>query len=105
MFLLQVAAVESGLHLQIHCPAVTIMKALFLLAMFLSGLIAYTHAAERPNILVIIADDLGYADIGVHGGKSVPTVEPPPALGERSPSILYRDPSHRARSCGKTNMS
>ncbi|HEY7423090.1 MAG TPA: sulfatase-like hydrolase/transferase [Gemmataceae bacterium] len=27
----------------------------------------------KPNILVIIADDLGYGDIGVHGGKDVPT--------------------------------
>jgi arylsulfatase A-like enzyme len=27
----------------------------------------------QPNVLVIIADDLGYADIGVHGGKEVPT--------------------------------
>jgi len=29
--------------------------------------------ATQPNVLVIIADDLGYADIGVHGGKQVPT--------------------------------
>jgi arylsulfatase A-like enzyme len=27
----------------------------------------------KPNILLIVADDLGYSDIGVHGGKSVPT--------------------------------
>ena len=27
----------------------------------------------RPNILVIVADDLGYGDIGVHGGREVPT--------------------------------
>ena len=27
----------------------------------------------KPNILVILADDLGFADIGVHGGKEVPT--------------------------------
>jgi arylsulfatase A-like enzyme len=27
----------------------------------------------KPNILVIVADDLGYGDIGVHGGKAVPT--------------------------------
>jgi arylsulfatase A-like enzyme len=27
----------------------------------------------KPNILVIVADDLGYADIGVHGGKDVTT--------------------------------
>lgn len=30
-------------------------------------------AAPQPNVLVVIADDLGYADIGVHGGKEVPT--------------------------------
>ncbi len=30
-------------------------------------------AAEKPNILVIVADDLGFADLGVHGGKAVPT--------------------------------
>jgi arylsulfatase A-like enzyme len=30
-------------------------------------------AADKPNILVIVADDLGYADIGIHGGKVVPT--------------------------------
>ncbi len=34
---------------------------------------AETRPASRPNILVIVADDLGYADIGVHGGKEVPT--------------------------------
>jgi len=39
---------------------------------------ATSHAAEpakptKPNILVIVADDLGYGDIGVHGGKDVPT--------------------------------
>lgn len=28
---------------------------------------------ERPNILVILADDLGYADIGVHGCEDIPT--------------------------------
>lgn len=30
-------------------------------------------AGSRPNILVIVADDLGYADIGVHGSREVPT--------------------------------
>jgi len=32
-----------------------------------------TGKPTRPNILVIVADDLGYHDIGVHGGRDVPT--------------------------------
>src|SRR6266566_2301725 len=35
----------------------------------------HTADAQRrpPNILVIVADDMGYADIGVHGSKDIPT--------------------------------
>jgi arylsulfatase A-like enzyme len=29
--------------------------------------------AGKPDILVIVADDLGYADLGVHGGRDLPT--------------------------------
>jgi arylsulfatase A-like enzyme len=43
----------------------------------LLGLTAALHSAEspqsRPNILVILSDDMGYADIGVHGCKDIPT--------------------------------
>jgi arylsulfatase A-like enzyme len=28
---------------------------------------------RQPNIVVIVADDMGYADIGVHGSKDIPT--------------------------------
>src|SRR5262245_6938285 len=34
---------------------------------------AVLRAADRPNILVIVGDDMGYADVGVHGCKDIPT--------------------------------
>jgi len=30
-------------------------------------------AAERPNVIFIVADDLGYGELGAFGGKEVPT--------------------------------
>src|SRR5262245_36679658 len=34
---------------------------------------AVAAAARKPNVLVIVGDDMGYADIGVHGCKDIPT--------------------------------
>jgi arylsulfatase A-like enzyme len=31
------------------------------------------HAAKKPNIIIFLADDLGYADIGVNGCQDIPT--------------------------------
>ncbi|MEX2174942.1 MAG: sulfatase-like hydrolase/transferase [Pirellulaceae bacterium] len=42
-----------------------------LAAMLLMALPAV--AAARPNILVIVGDDMGYADIGPHGCQDIPT--------------------------------
>ena len=47
------------------------------LAVFLIGLLAApdaaAQAARKPNVIVILADDLGYSDLGCQGGKDVPT--------------------------------
>jgi arylsulfatase A-like enzyme len=47
-----------------------------MVAFVLSGLVLMTGlaaAATGPNVLVIVADDLGYADVGFQGSKVVPT--------------------------------
>jgi arylsulfatase A-like enzyme len=35
--------------------------------------VAPLAAAPRPNVVLIVGDDMGYADIGVHGCRDIPT--------------------------------
>ena len=44
----------------------------FLFLLFACALASPIHAAQ-PNIVVILADDMGYADLGIHGCKDIPT--------------------------------
>ena len=44
---------------------------LALVALVLAG--ASISAARQPNIVILLADDLGYADVGFHGCRDIPT--------------------------------
>ena len=48
---------------------------LVLLNAFLLSALCIRHSAfaAQPNVLILLADDLGYADIGVQGCKDIPT--------------------------------
>jgi arylsulfatase A-like enzyme len=55
----------------LRCIADSLALALF--ASATTAAAAATATNNKPNILVIIADDLGYADIGANGGTEIPT--------------------------------
>lgn len=48
------------------------MKSLWT-ALMLMAICHIGAAAEKPNIIIFLADDLGYADIGVNGCQDIPT--------------------------------
>ncbi|MCD6049341.1 MAG: sulfatase [Verrucomicrobia bacterium] len=48
-------------------------KHLFLVIALFASLVAASAAESKPNILFIVGDDMGYADVGFHGCKDIPT--------------------------------
>ncbi|MCX6851676.1 MAG: sulfatase-like hydrolase/transferase, partial [Verrucomicrobia bacterium] len=47
------------------------MKSFFILTLLLLG--TFAHAADKPNIIFILADDMGYGDAGCFGQKTLTT--------------------------------
>lgn len=50
----------------------TVIRGLIVVALVGASLSAARAAAPRPNIVLIVADDLGFSDIGCYGGE-IPT--------------------------------
>ena len=55
---------------------------------------AFGADAVKPNILLIVGDDMGYADVGFHGGREIPTpnLDALAASGVRFPSGYVSGP-------------
>lgn len=55
-----------------------------LVFLFVIGFALLSDAADRPNVVVLLADDLGYEDIGVYGGPvKTPNLDQLAASGTR----------------------
>lgn len=46
-----------------------VMKYLFTFLLAITSFCATSQAAEQPNVLIILADDLGYSDLGCYGSQ------------------------------------
>lgn len=61
------------MRLNVVRPGVFPLAALLLLFSAANCHVANCHAADRPNIVMILCDDLGWGDLGVHGHPHIQT--------------------------------
>ena len=47
----------------------TLAKSVAYLLLLFAMLAAHATVSDKPNIVIMVADDLGWADVGYHGGN------------------------------------
>ena len=67
---------------------------------FILSILSAAYAGERPNILIILADDLGYSDLGFQGGE----IETPNIDRLANGGLIFTQFYNCAR-CGPTRAS
>lgn len=72
------------------------------LALFLGGTLASHAANNKPNIVLIYADDLGYADVGCYGATAVKTPHIDRLAQE---GLLFTDGHASAATCTPSRFS
>jgi len=73
-----------------------------LLAFSLSILTGWLVAAERPNVVIIYGDDVGYGDVGAYGSKLIPT----PNIDKlASEGLMFTDGHCSAATCTPSRFS
>lgn len=48
-------------------------KTLYFIATFFIGFVHLTHGQQKPNIVIIYSDDVGYGDVSAYGAKKIKT--------------------------------
>lgn len=72
-----------------------IARCLLLPCLALAAIAAHAASAEKPNILLVLCDDLGYSDLGCYGGEiPTPNID---ALANRG--LRFTHMSNSARCC------
>ncbi len=68
----------------------------------LAALLATTHAADRPNVVIIYGDDVGWGDLGVQGSVKNPTPHLDKLAAE---SLRFTDGHCTAATCTPSRFS